>query len=109
MARRLLAVLMLAVMGAGCGKVGSGCDPRPEGDERSVRERFAAYRGESGPREDGRWGTIREQGRDDAELETQIRQLEALGYASGTKMTYSGMKKPEDRASLIAYLGTTGG
>lgn len=85
MARRLLAVLMLAVMGAGCGKVGSGCDPRPEGDERSVRERFAAYRGESGPRENGRWGTIREQGQDDAELETQIRQLEALGYASGTK------------------------
>lgn len=31
------------------------------------------------------------------------------GYAGGTKMTYGGMKKPEDRASLIAYLGTTGG
>jgi cytochrome c len=31
------------------------------------------------------------------------------GYAAGTKMTYNGMKKVEDRANLIAYLATTGG
>ena len=29
-------------------------------------------------------------------------------YASGTKMTFSGLKKIEDRANLIAYLGTIG-
>ncbi|TAE34187.1 MAG: cytochrome c family protein [Alphaproteobacteria bacterium] len=27
-------------------------------------------------------------------------------YISGTKMAYAGMKKPEDRASLLAYLAT---
>ncbi|HNQ91333.1 MAG TPA: cytochrome c family protein [Alphaproteobacteria bacterium] len=27
-------------------------------------------------------------------------------YAPGTKMTYAGMKKPEDRAALLAYLRT---
>ncbi len=27
-------------------------------------------------------------------------------YASGTKMTYAGIKKPEDRAAVIAYLRT---
>ncbi len=27
-------------------------------------------------------------------------------YASGTKMTYAGLKKPEDRAAVIAYLRT---
>ncbi len=30
-------------------------------------------------------------------------------YTPGTKMTYNGMKDPEDRANLIAYLATTGG
>ncbi len=30
-------------------------------------------------------------------------------YASGTKMTFSGLKKDTDRANLIAYLGTIGG
>lgn len=30
-------------------------------------------------------------------------------YASGTKMTFSGLKKETDRANLIAYLGTIGG
>lgn len=28
------------------------------------------------------------------------------GYIAGTKMSYAGMKKPEDRANLIAYLAT---
>ncbi|QDY68628.1 c-type cytochrome [Qingshengfaniella alkalisoli] len=31
------------------------------------------------------------------------------GYAPGTKMSFAGIKKPEDRADLIAYLQTTGG
>lgn len=31
------------------------------------------------------------------------------GWAPGTKMGFSGLKKPEDRANLIAYLGTIGG
>lgn len=30
-------------------------------------------------------------------------------YAPGTKMSYAGMREVEDRANLIAYLGTTGG
>jgi hypothetical protein len=85
MSRRTLVVLALALMSASCGKLGSGCESRPEGTEPSVRDRFAAYRGESGPPEEGRWGTIRDQARDDEDLQTQIRQLEALGYASGTK------------------------
>ena len=29
-------------------------------------------------------------------------------YATGTKMTFSGLKKPEDRANLIAYLSSIG-
>lgn len=29
-------------------------------------------------------------------------------YAPGTKMSFNGMKKPEDRANLIAYLATIG-
>ena len=29
-------------------------------------------------------------------------------YAPGTKMTYAGLKKPEDRAAVIAYLRTYG-
>lgn len=31
------------------------------------------------------------------------------GVAPGTKMTFSGLKKPEDRADLIAYLESLGG
>ncbi len=31
------------------------------------------------------------------------------GYAPGTTMTFSGLKKIEDRANLIAYLATNGG
>mgnify|MGYP005847760825 CR=1 FL=1 len=31
------------------------------------------------------------------------------GYAPGTKMSYNGMRRVEDRANLIAYLATTGG
>ena len=31
------------------------------------------------------------------------------GVISGTKMSYAGMKKVEDRANLIAYLASTGG
>ena len=85
MARQALAVFALALLSSSCGKLGSGCERRPQETEQSVRDRFAAYRGESGPRQDGRWGTIREQAGDDEALETQIRQLEALGYASGTK------------------------
>ncbi|KNG94111.1 c-type cytochrome [Pseudaestuariivita atlantica] len=30
------------------------------------------------------------------------------GWAPGTKMSYSGLRKAEDRADLIAYLGTIG-
>jgi cytochrome c len=30
-------------------------------------------------------------------------------YAPGNKMTFAGLKKPEDRANLIAYLATIGG
>ena len=30
-------------------------------------------------------------------------------YAAGTKMTFKGLAKPEDRANLIAYLATIGG
>jgi cytochrome c len=29
-------------------------------------------------------------------------------YAKGTKMSYAGMKKPEDRAAIIAWLNTLG-
>lgn len=31
------------------------------------------------------------------------------GYAPGTKMAFNGLKKPEDRANLIAYLASIGG
>lgn len=31
------------------------------------------------------------------------------GYAPGTSMGFAGIKKPEDRADLIAYLESTGG
>ncbi|MEM7295303.1 MAG: cytochrome c family protein [Pseudomonadota bacterium] len=31
------------------------------------------------------------------------------GYAPGTSMGFAGLKKPEDRANLIAYLQTIGG
>ena len=31
------------------------------------------------------------------------------GYAPGTKMSYQGLKAPEDRANLIAYLASTEG
>jgi cytochrome c len=31
------------------------------------------------------------------------------GWAPGTKMSFGGLKKPEDRANLIAYLETIGG
>ena len=31
------------------------------------------------------------------------------GYAPGTKMNFTGLAKPEDRANLIAYLQTIGG
>ena len=31
------------------------------------------------------------------------------GYAPGTKMGFAGLKKPTDRANLIAYLETVGG
>jgi cytochrome c len=31
------------------------------------------------------------------------------GYASGTSMTYNGMRKVEDRANLIAYLDSLDG
>jgi len=31
------------------------------------------------------------------------------GWAPGTKMSFSGLKKPDDRADLIAYLQTIGG
>ncbi|MGR3503247.1 c-type cytochrome [Pseudaestuariivita sp.] len=31
------------------------------------------------------------------------------GWAPGTSMGYSGLRKPEDRANLIAYLDTIGG
>lgn len=31
------------------------------------------------------------------------------GYAPGTTMGFAGLKKPEDRANLIAYLATIGG
>ena len=30
-------------------------------------------------------------------------------YVTGTKMSFSGLKKPQDRADLIAYLSTIGG
>ncbi len=31
------------------------------------------------------------------------------GFAAGTSMSFAGLKKPEDRADLIAYLQTIGG
>ncbi len=31
------------------------------------------------------------------------------GYAAGTKMTFAGLSKPEDRANLISYLQSLGG
>lgn len=31
------------------------------------------------------------------------------GFAPGTKMTFAGFKKPQDRADVIAYLESTGG
>lgn len=81
--KRAVAVAAIIFVGASCGKL---CDREPEiADEPSVRERFRALRGESGPEADGRWGTIRARGAGDEALETQIRQLEALGYASGTQ------------------------
>ena len=75
----------VALFSTGCGRLGAGCNSRPEGDEPSARDRFAAIRGESETAREGRWGTLREASPEDEALQTQIRQLEALGYASGTK------------------------
>lgn len=41
---------------------------------------------------------------DPAALDTWLKGPKA--YIAGTKMTYAGMKKPEDRANLIAWLAT---
>lgn len=50
------------------------------------REQLRELLGEARPGKDGRWGRLRAtQTPADEDVQTQIRQLEALGYASGTK------------------------
>ncbi len=86
MLRFRLFVLML-VLGhcLGCGKIGAGCDRSSEPSS-SSREEIRRLLGHAGPEEDGRWSKLRApKNANEADLETQIRQLEALGYASGTK------------------------
>ena len=39
----------------------------------------------------------------------QVFLTDPKGVVPGTKMSFAGLKKAEDRANLIAYLGTTGG
>lgn len=73
------------VVTLGCGRLDAGCSSRPEGEEPSARERFEAYRGDSADLARGRWNAVRRPAAADEALQTQIRQLEALGYASGTK------------------------
>jgi len=41
---------------------------------------------------------------DEAMLDTYL--TDPKGMAPGTKMTFAGLPKPEDRANLIAYLAT---
>jgi outer membrane protein assembly factor BamB len=81
----LLTVTLLGC--AACGKLGTGCEPASEQTSTAAaRERLDHRLGRGGPEEEGRWTRIRApKSSDDEELETQIRQLEALGYASGTK------------------------
>jgi hypothetical protein len=71
----------------GCGKLERGCGRASEESPRTgAREELNRRLGLIPADEDGRWGKLRAPAKvDEAELETQIRQLEALGYASGTK------------------------
>lgn len=78
-----MAALLLSLTAVSCGRLANGCGDDTEPEEPSVRERFRELRGTAGPSA-GRWGTLRAQEADER-VETQIRQLEALGYASGTK------------------------
>jgi hypothetical protein len=78
-----MAVVLLSLSAASCGRLANGCGREVDPEEPSVRERFRELRGTSGPAT-GRWGALRANDADES-VETQIRQLEALGYASGTK------------------------
>ena len=90
MRRWALAVFASLAICTGCGKSGLGCsgaskeaepDPRP-----MSREKLRELLGEARPGKDGRWGRLRTtQSESEQYVQTQIRQLEALGYASGTK------------------------
>lgn len=87
--RRLRPLVLLVLLGAslGCGKLGAGCGRSPEPPSSSSRrQEIDRLLGRAAPEEDGRWTKLRPpKGADEPDLETQIRQLEALGYASGTK------------------------
>ena len=90
MYRFLPFVAALVLAGSlGCGKSGSGCGPAPAQDDATrTRDRDELNRlfGRTPVDREGRWGKIRAPlNAEEADAETQIRQLEALGYASGTK------------------------
>ena len=86
---RVLVLLFACVLacGPGCGKLDRGCArAREESPRTEAREELNRRLGLIPADRDGRWAKLRTPGHvDEAELETQIRQLEALGYASGTK------------------------
>lgn len=88
MSRRLVLLFACLCFGQlGCGKLGGGCGPASEESARSAaRDELNRKLGLIPADEDGRWGKVRAPNDpSEADLETQIRQLEALGYASGTK------------------------
>jgi outer membrane protein assembly factor BamB len=85
----VIAVAFVVAGSVGCGKSGSGCGPAQSSEDSTrTRERDELNRllGRMPADRDGRWGKIRApRNAAEADAETQIRQLEALGYASGTK------------------------
>jgi len=86
---RILVLLSVCVLGGiyGCEKLERGCGSATEESPRTAaRDALNRKLGLTPADADGRWGKLRApKAVDEEDLETQIRQLEALGYASGTK------------------------
>jgi hypothetical protein len=86
---RILVLLSVCALGGtcGCDKLERGCGGATEESPRTAaRDELNRRLGLVPADEDGRWGKLRASNTvDETEIETQIRQLEALGYASGTK------------------------
>jgi hypothetical protein len=82
---------MLSVCGAtvssmGCERLGAGCASSESPTAKTEPDSDSPARAPNiHLQQDGRWTKLRATASVDAELETQIRQLEALGYADGTQ------------------------